>query len=155
MTESTTNQVKVAELQPKPSRDDQSTQTDQNDSTSQTDSSVNPEMVTVEVSQVREQVHQALEAQRSGFNNLTDEYRKEAVQLRNDAVYELYDMISGHSLYRSIGAGVGQLMGAHPTEAKVALSLGKTELKTVSLPPFTPAITQNLSTRALKSGESK
>lgn len=141
------------------SKNQQKPKSEQADSTSQQASSVDPETgvktttVLAEVADIQEQVNAALQGQKQGVSNLVTEYHTKAAPMADQAALEIYDMLSGHSFYRNIGASVAALMCAHPTRQKAPLE--DTPLKRISFTPLNPDNLKRLSLNAGGEGSTK
>lgn len=120
-------------------------------STSQA-SSAAEQQAAIEVSLIRESVNDSIQGIRSGFNDLVQEYEEITDEFVRDASYQLYDMLSGSSVFRAIGQNVGHLMQTHPTRGQVAL--GKHQpLKKLSFKPLTRETSSRSCLNAVKGEE--
>ena len=94
-----------------------------------------------EISQIRGQVHGALNGTAQGIQAILDEYNQSAQPLVEQASLELYGALSGRRAFRAIGINVGELMAQHPTGPKHSITVQP--LKPVSFKPLNPVTRGN------------
>jgi hypothetical protein len=78
--------------------------------------------VAAEIAQIRNQVNGALTSKVQGVQAIVEEYEAAAQPVVDQASMAIYDMLGGGSFFKGIATNVGQLMAAHPTGEKVAIT---------------------------------